>query len=85
MFTGNTGVENKLGGLSFMPHFDSVLKTSLSTLAGALTTWIAARYGRRVIVQIRFGNREVKVEAQTAEQAQKMLDAAENFQKKKRQ
>lgn len=64
-----------------MLHLDPVLKSCIGALGGALATWLAARYGRKVIVQVRSGDREVKIEAETTKQAERMLTAVEYYQK----
>lgn len=61
-----------------MTNIDSILKI-LVPIAASLATWLAARYARKVVVQV--NNQEIRIEAATVRDAQKMLKAIEDFQR----
>jgi len=73
------GMSMHTSGLS-----DMVIKVGIpavTAVASSLATWLA-RSGRKVVMQIRDGEKEFKIEAETPEQARQLIDMAKDYQQK---
>ncbi len=56
--------------IELMPHLDPAAFPALSAIVAALAGWLAARYGRKVVVKIA----DVRIEAPTLKEALVLLD-----------